>query len=103
MGKVAGGFDASLLDLASATAALGDVTAIKNMAATLEALVAARVSECGAWGREGERSAADHIAKQTGTSRGAAADALRRAERLRGLPEVDAAARAGKLSPEQAS
>ena len=101
--KLSRGFDASVLDSASAAVALRNATAIKNMAATIEAMAAARVSECGAWAREGNRSAAEHIAKTTGTSRGAAADALKRAEQLRELPEVDAAARAGRLSPEQTS
>jgi hypothetical protein len=101
--ELAKGFDGALLDLASASAVLRDATTMKNVCATIEAMAAARVAECGDWAREGNRSAAEHIAKQTGTSRGAAAEALRRAERLRDQPEVDAAARSGRLSPDQAS
>ena len=94
-------FDASLLDASAASVAMREASALKNAAATIEAMAAARVAECGAF--RGDRSAAEHIAKQTGTSRGAAADALKRAERLRKLPDLDEAARAGRLSPEQTS
>ena len=94
-------FDPALLDAGAASAAMREASAIKNMAATIEAMAAARVAECGSF--RGDRSAAEHVAKRTGTSRGAAAEAIKRAERLKKLPDVDAAARDGRLSPEQAS
>ena len=91
------------LGAVAAERALEDVTAIAHMAATAKALLAARVADGGAWKREGHRSPADHIAKKTGSSVGAAIDDLKRAERLAELPGVAAAARRGELSPEQAS
>jgi hypothetical protein len=55
-----------------------------------------------AWKGDGSKSPADYIAKRTGVSIGQAADALRTADQLVELPEVDAAARRGALSPQQA-
>ena len=96
-------FDAHLLTADGASRALGDATAIRNMMSTIEAKAAARVAECGRWKGDGSKSPADHIAKRTGVSVGQATDVLRTAEQLEELPEVDAAARRGELSPQQAA
>jgi hypothetical protein len=82
---------------------LAAATSLKNIAATIEALASARVTECGAWKRAGVRSAAEYVAKQTGTSVAAAVDALRVAEQLESLPAVSDAARRGELSLQQAA
>lgn len=96
-------FDARLLAAADASRALTDATALKNIASTIESLASARVTECGRWKGDGSRSPADYIAKRTGVSVGAAADALRTAEQLRELPAVAEAARRGELSPQEAA
>src|SRR5688572_29360738 len=79
-------FDARLLAEADAARVLTAATSLKNIAATIEALASARVTECGAWKRAGVRSPAEYVAKQTGVSVGAAVDALRVAEQLEALP-----------------
>ena len=71
------------------------------MAATVEALAAARVAETALWKRAGDRSAAHQLARSTGTSVGQAKDALDAARRLRDLPATEAAARRGELSAQQ--
>ena len=86
-----------------AEAALAEVTAIGHMASTAKALLAAKVAEGASWKRAGARSPAEHIAKATGTSVGAVLDDLKLAEKLSALPAVDAAARAGDLSRQQAA
>src|SRR5687767_10006739 len=91
-------FDARLLSAPDAARVLAELTAIRNMVATSEAMTARRVSECGTWKRSGARSPADYIAKRTGVSVGAAIDALRVAEQLESLPAVAEAARRGELS-----
>jgi hypothetical protein len=95
--------DPALLYLADAGRALGHATAMKNAAATMEALLAKRVADAGDWKRTGAKSAAEHLATMTGTTIGRARDALSTAERLNGLDATAAAARGGELSPEQAA
>jgi hypothetical protein len=73
------------------------------MAGIIESLAAERVAECGRWKGDGSKSPADYIAKRTGVSVGQACEALKTAEQLAELPEVDAAARRGELSPQQAA
>ncbi len=94
--------DADTLTGPEAGLMLADVTMMKNAAATMEALLAKRLADDGAWQRAGDRSAADHLAKATGTTVGRARETLATAERLRALGATDAAARSGVLSPEQA-
>ena len=53
--------------------------------------------------RDGDRSAAHHLARTTGTTVGDAADAIGAARRLEQLPEAAAAARRGELSAAQVS
>src|SRR5687767_5894039 len=96
-------FDARLLSLPDASRVLSAATSLKNMAATIESLASARVTECGAWKRDGSRSPAEYIAKHTGVSVGAAVEALRVAEQLETLPAVADAARRGGLSLQQAA
>src|SRR6266508_662446 len=78
-----------------------DADAIKNMAATVEALAAARVAETALWKRAGERSAAHQLARTTGTSIGQARETLQAARRLQDLPATAEAARRGELSVAQ--
>src|SRR3954471_25018873 len=98
MGAYASSFDAALLSCDDAGIAVAEAAAIERMAATVKALAAARAAEGGAWKRAGERSAAHHLARSTGTSVGQASETLETARRLGALPVVDAAARSGTLS-----
>ena len=59
--------------------------------------------ESNAWRAQGERTAAHWLARKTGTSVGQAITTLETAARLRELPALDAAYRAGSLSPAQAN
>jgi hypothetical protein len=83
--------------------AVVEAAAIERMAATVKALAAARSADAGAWKAAGERSAAHHLARTTGTSVAQAGEALDTARRLQQLPEVAAAARSGALSAQQAA
>jgi len=103
MGRYLSVFDTSLLSTEQAAGAVALAAAIENMAATVKGLAAARAASGGAWKDAGDRSAAHHLARTTGTSVGQATEAIETARRLEKLPAVAAAARAGELSPEQAA
>ena len=103
MRRWAAGFDAALLSASQAAEAVEAVTAIERMAATAKAAAAARVAECRAWKGAGDRSAASHLARTTGSTLGQAAETLATGKRLGGLPVLDAAARSGELSAQQVS
>jgi hypothetical protein len=103
MARLAAGFDAQLLPPDDANAALAHLTAIEHMAATLKALVAARVADVGDWRRQGARSAAHSLARATGASVGAAKQLLEVGRRLEQQSAVEAAARRGELSVAQAA
>jgi Domain of unknown function (DUF222) len=94
-------FDPACVSEHDAARVVDDAATIKNMAATIEALAAARVAETNVWKREGDRSAAHQLARTTGTSVGAAREALESAWRLQELPTTEAAARRGELSAQQ--
>ena len=66
--RLAVGFDASLLSVDEAGVAVAEAAAIEAMAAVVKGLAAARVADAGVWKAAGERSAAHHLARSTGTS-----------------------------------
>ncbi|MDQ6798191.1 MAG: DUF222 domain-containing protein, partial [Actinomycetota bacterium] len=101
MARYAAGFDAALVTAADAAQVVDRAAAIEKMAATVKAVAAARVAETELWRAGGDRSAAHHLARTTGTTVGAAADAINAARRLEQLPEAAAAARRGELSAGQ--
>jgi hypothetical protein len=103
MGRYAARFDASFLSSEQAAGAVAEAAAIEKMAATLKGLAAARAAGGGAWKGAGDRSAAHHLARTTGTSVGQATEAIETARRLEKLPGVAAAAKAGELSASQAA
>ena len=103
MRRFAADFDAALYSGDDAARVVDVAGAIENMAATVKALAAARVAECGAWRSRGDRSPAHYLARRTGTSVGQAAECLATAKRLEAQPEVASAARSGELSAAQAS
>jgi hypothetical protein len=103
MRRYAAAFDAALLSAEDAGAAVVEAAAIERMAAAVKGLAAARSAETGAWRAAGERSAAHHLARTTGTSVGQASDVIQTAQLLAKLPEVADAARGGALSAQQAA
>jgi len=103
LGDVAAGFDAALLTVSDAAQAVRDASAIEKMGATLKALAAARVADTEYWTTRGNRSPAHALAKESGTSVTQAADAIETGRRLMSNSKTSEAARAGKLSPAQAS
>jgi len=101
--RYAAEFDAALVTATDAATVLDHASAIEKTAATIKALAAARMAETDVWRRAGDRTAAHHLARTTGTTVGAAAEAINTARRLDRLPETTAAARRGELSPSQVS
>jgi hypothetical protein len=101
LGRYVAGFDASVLSATQVQEAIGLVAAMGAMVSTLEALLGARLADCGP--PRGERSAAHHLARATGRSVAETARTIECGRRLRRLPAVEAAARAGALSGPQAA
>ena len=101
VGTYAGGFDPALVTAADAQRIVEEAVAAENMLATVRALAAKRVAETEVWRKEGDVSPAHQLARKSGTSVAKAREALETAARLAALPEVEAAARRGELSPAQ--
>lgn len=101
MHAYATGFDAGRLSPHDAARVVEDATAIENMAASVKALAAARLAETEVWKRDGDRTAAHHLARTTGVSVGRAQETLLTAQRLEDLPATTAAALSGTLSAAQ--
>jgi hypothetical protein len=76
---------------------------IEKLASVGRVLVAQRVEDTGAHRRQGFRSAAHLMAKQSGTSLGSAIAAMETAKKVGRLPRTEKAMREGRLSPQQAS
>ncbi|HVE46892.1 MAG TPA: DUF222 domain-containing protein [Acidimicrobiales bacterium] len=103
VGEFAAGFDPALVSPAQANAMVDDAATIEKMAATVKALLAARVAETEVATREGDKTPAHALARKTGTTVGKAAETIRTGKRLAKQPKLDAAAREGRVSPEQAA
>jgi hypothetical protein len=101
MSRWAAAFDASLLSAEAAGLAVAEAAALEAMVATVKGLAAARSAAVGAWKDAGDRSAAAHLARSTGTSVSSASEVLETARRLGDLAVLDAAARRGSLSASQ--
>ncbi|MEY2402575.1 MAG: hypothetical protein QOD38_126 [Acidimicrobiaceae bacterium] len=97
----AASFDAQLLDRDGAVAALEDWSTVVHSADAALAMAVARVAECGPPPSAGAASAADFVAKTTGTTTGKAKEKIKTGEGLRGNNNTRAEAVAGKLSGEQ--
>jgi hypothetical protein len=103
MQRYARGFDAARLRASDAAVAVGLASAIKNMAAGIEAMAASRVAETNEWKRAGDRTPAHHLARTTGVSIAQANDTLRMAHRLPDAPATEQGLRSGELSAQQAA
>jgi hypothetical protein len=80
-----------------------ELAAIEKMVTSMKAMLAARVAETSVWREGGERSAAEWLAKTTGSTVGQAQSALDTAKRAEQLPATREAMLAGALSPQQAA
>ena len=102
MADLVGGLDPDAVPLVQAVSSWREFDRIERLAASAKTLLARRVEEAGAWKRSGYRSAAEHLAKLSGTSIGAARGQLDTSRRLEQLPRTAEAVRAGQLSSAQA-
>jgi Domain of unknown function (DUF222) len=75
---------------------------IERCAAAAKTLLAERVEQSRVWAKEGDRSAAEHLARKSGSSVGAARAGLETSKKLRRLPATEAAVRRGELSRAEA-
>ena len=75
---------------------------MERLCAAGKTLAAGRVAGTKVWADDGDRSAANWLARTSGTSVSAAVGVLETARRLDDLPATDAAFRAGRLSVTQA-
>jgi hypothetical protein len=94
-------FDPALVDARTAAEIREDATAMKNIAAAIEAQAAARVAETGGLDQTDARHSAEELARQTGGSVKDAKKKLATGRRLRKLPATAEAAARGELSPDQ--
>src|SRR5438128_906382 len=67
MQAYAASFDPALIDAADAVGVVAEAARIKHIAAAVESLAAARVAGSACWRGGGYRSAADWLARATGT------------------------------------
>lgn len=74
---------------------------VERLATAAKTLLAERVDESRVWTRAGDRSAAEYLARTSGSSVGVARSGLETAKRLRRLPATEAAVRRGALSRAQ--
>ncbi len=95
--------DTAALTGTEALLRLRGITAIKNAASAAEALLAARLAETDVHRGAGDRSAADLLAREVGTTLGAARDAIETGQRLDHQPLLNEAARAGDVSAQKAA
>jgi hypothetical protein len=88
--------------LSEAPAMWAAYDSIERCAAAAKTLLAERVEQSRVWAKEGDRSAAEHLARRSGGSVGAARASLETSKKLRLLPATEAAVRRGELSQAQA-
>src|SRR4051812_29059550 len=94
-------FDATALTVEQCRRVVEEATAIVRMAAAVQSQAAARVAASGSWRDAGDQSAAHQLARETGSTVGAARESLQTGERLAALPQLAEAAQKGLLSPAQ--
>jgi hypothetical protein len=97
------GFEPGVVHARDAVSLMEAFAEIERLAAAGKAAMAARVAETSLWRRGGDRSAAEWMARTTGTSVGQARAELATARKLDELPQVKEAVLAGRLSSAQAN
>ena len=95
------GFDPALVEGSAAKTAVELSASVVKMLVAFQALAAARVEECNAFGGS-DRTAAEWLGRTAGLPVREANALLGAARRLGELPTAEAAFRAGHLSPAQA-
>jgi hypothetical protein len=103
LAELAAGFDPAVASAETCAKVLADAVAIEKLVGTVKALAAARVAETDLWRGEGDRSAAHHLARHSGTSVRDANETITAGKQLGAAPALDKAARAGDLSTAQAA
>ncbi|MCZ7534915.1 MAG: 13E12 repeat family protein [Acidimicrobiia bacterium] len=103
LGGLVAGLDADQVPLSEALRWWETFDRIERLAAAAETLLAGRVEQSRTWQRSGCRSAAEQLARISGTGIGRARDQLATSKALGRLPVTRAAVRAGNLSGAQAS
>jgi hypothetical protein len=93
--------DPERFDGGASVRALRELAQLKHVVAEAEGRMARRVDASMIWTRKGTKSAAQFVAKVTGTSVGTAATVLETAERLETLPIAAQAYKEGRLSAAQ--
>lgn len=96
------GLDVDALSPGDAVVLVDWFAEVERLGAAGKALAAKRAAEGNQWRASGERTAADWLAKRTGSTVGEARAALDTAARLPAAPGTDAAFRSGALSVKQA-
>ncbi len=94
-------FDARLLDRDAAASALEEWSTIAHAAEAALSLAAARIEDCGAPPSAGASSAADYVAKKTGSTSTKAKEKISSGRGMRSSNAVRERAASGALSPEQ--
>ena len=96
-------FEPALGSASAAEVVMERAARIEHMGATLKALATARLAQTELWAAGGDKSPAHMLARRTGGTVSGAAAELEAAKKLADHPKTNAAARTGKLSPEQAA
>jgi hypothetical protein len=94
-------FDPFSIPLADAVAVYESLAHMEKLIAGAKLRMATRVEESNEWRRKGHRSAAECLARLSGTSNGAAHAELTASQRLATLPGTEQAVREGELSTAQ--
>src|SRR3954468_19057901 len=92
-------FDPDACSVEQCRSVLAEVVGVERIVAAVKAQVAARLASTGNWRGAGERSPAHLLARQTGTTVGAAREVLETGAALKELPDLAAAAKRGELAP----
>jgi hypothetical protein len=98
----ASGLDVGAVGVEDLPSLVASADRVERVAHALKAAAAARVAATGVWSGEGDRSAAEWLARTTGTSTAEAAATIAVGARMEHLPATKAAAREGRLSGVQA-
>lgn len=102
VGSLCRALDPNTIGLADVSGVFDDLVAMGKLVDGAITRLSARYEEAGRWKQHGAKSAADDIARRTGTGVGAAKKKLETSKRLKRLPKTDNAVREGELSDEQA-
>jgi hypothetical protein len=99
---IAQGWDAETCSGSDALAITEELGGVRRLADGMVARAAKRVADTGAFGLEGDRSAAEAVERLVGISASEAKRAIAVADKLDRLPATDAALRSGEISSREA-